>query len=204
MQGQSLGSIEFGEVFYFAISNRASDGTALTFAPEYYDILDNATGDVILGDQILDTTTDRSLWRGSVDTRSQVTDQSTPFMPNRTYSIVIKEDITDNPLVEDPLIFFHYNFTITGAYSARIKRLLGLSGENLIIDLFSYDSGNNATSFRVRTFDTRENAAQATPGITDVPEVGEIGTYTVTQTYGVGRQLRQSSVNLIDSDLGDL
>lgn len=204
MQGQNLGSVEFGEVFYFAVSNRSSDGSALGFTPEFYDVIDNCSGDVLLSDVVLDTTTDRSLWRGRIDTRSLETDQSIPFEPNRTYSIIVKENVTDNPLAEDPTSFGHYVFTVTGAYSVRLKRMLALDGENLIIDLFTYDSGNNALSYRVRAFDTRASAAQATPGITDVPEVGEIATYTVTQTYAAGLQLRQSSVSLSDNDEGDL
>jgi len=199
MQGESIGVVELGEVFYFAVSNRAADGTALAFVPSYFDIVDNATGDVILSNQSIASTTDLSLWRGQIDTRSQTTDQSEPFRPNRTYSILVKSTGT-----EDPEAFLHFNFSILGALSVRLKRLLALGGENLVADLYTYDNGNNVTSYRVRIFDTRENAAQATPGITDVPETGEIATYTVTQNYSIGRQLRQSATHLIDGDLGDL
>lgn len=199
MQGQSLGVIELGEVFYFGVSNRDSDGTALGFIPAYFDLIDNATGDAILTNQNLVSTTDQSIWRGQIDTRSQTTDQSEPFKQNRNYSILIKSTGT-----EDPAAFLHFNFSVIGAISARLKRLLGLGGENLIADLYTYDNGNNVTSYRVRIFDTRENAAQATPGITDIPEVGEVATYTVTQNYSAGRQLRQHSTHLVDNDLGDL
>jgi hypothetical protein len=145
MQGASLGSVEFGDIFHFCISNRASDGTELTgFNPAFFDVLDNLDGNVILQDQALESTTDRSLWRGHIATRDTSTDQTGPFEPGRTYTIVVSEGAT-----EDPNTFMHYNFTVTGAYSDRLKRLLGLNGENMLVDDMSYDNGNNVTSFRV-------------------------------------------------------
>jgi hypothetical protein len=199
MQGTSIGSVEIGNVFSFTVSNRADDGDELDFNPTHYDVIDNTDGTLILQDQTFSRyNTDIPLWFGAIDTRDIDTDQSGPFEPGRTYSILVRDEtITDDPR-------FHYQFTVTTAFTGRIKRILGLSGENMIIDAFSYDSGNNPTSFRVRLFDSRANAAQATANITDTPESGEFATYTVTQTYGTGRQLRQSSTNLIDQEKGDL
>jgi hypothetical protein len=200
VQSTSIGSVEFGEVFRFAVSNRNSDGTALAFTPAFFDVIDNDDGSVVLANQTLHSITDRSLWHGSIDTRDTLTDQSGPFEPNRTYSIIIKESSA-----EDPATFAHYNFTVTGAYSQRLIRLLGLDGENLLVDKFVYDSGNNATSFRVRLFSSRAQAESATPGIGDesIPEAGEIFTYYVTQTFSSGRNLRQSHLSVISSDQGD-
>lgn len=204
MQGAHIGSVEFGQVFSFTVSNRGADGTALAFTPTHFDVIDNYTGDTILSDQNLSGYTDRDLWRGSIDTRDTSTDQTGPFEPNRTYSIIIKDEATDGP-EENPSVFLHYNFTITGAYSKKLQRILALEGENLIVDSFAYDNGNNPTSLRVRIFDSGENALAATPGVSDsaLPETGEIATYYVTQTYQTGRQLRASHRSTIFRDRGD-
>jgi hypothetical protein len=201
MASESLGSCEFSEVFYFSVSNRADDGTATAFAPAYFDVINNEDGAIILADQVLTQPTDLAVWRGQVDTRDIATDQSGPFEPMRTYGIVVKEDTSD-----EPTTFQHYNFTVTGAYSVRLKRILGLEGENLLVDNFVYDNGNNATSFRVRVFDTPENASAATPGIVEasVPETGEIYTFDVTQTFQIGRQLRQSHLSVVRHHHEDL
>ena len=201
MHSVSFGSVEFGLIFYFSVSNRAEAGTALGFTPAYFDVIDNTDGSVILADQVLTQPTDLAVWRGQIDTRDTATDQTGPFEPNRTYGIVIKEDTSD-----EPTTFFHGNFTVTGAYSVRLKRILGLEGENILIDAFVYDNGNNATEFRVRVFDSPENASAATAGISEgsIPEAGEIYTYTVTQTFQIGRQLRQSHLSIVRHHHEDL
>jgi len=201
MQSASYGSVEFGQIFYFSVSNRNTDGTAIAFTPAYFDVINNVDGSVILADQVLVQPTDLSVWRGQVDTRDTATDQTGPFEPNRTYGIVIKANTDD-----EPTTFLHGNFTITGAYSVRLQRILGLEGENILIDSFVYDTGNNATGFRVRIFDTPENASAATSGISEasVPEAGEIYTYTVTQTFQIGRQLRQSHLSIVRHHREDL
>jgi hypothetical protein len=202
MNGQSLGSVEFGQIFYFGVSNRGSDGNEIPgFVPAYYDVIDGTDGTVILEDQPLVRYT-RAIWYGSVDTRDTQTDQAGPFEPNRSYAILVKATTTDGPET-DPAQCLVFNFTVTPAYLAKIARLLGLSGENMLVDLFTYDDGGNATSFRVRLFSSKTTAEQATLNITDVPESGEIATYTVIQTFGGGRQFRQSSLNTIDVDAGD-
>lgn len=201
MQGQSLGSVEYGDVFYFMVSNRDSNGAQLaSFTPEYFDVRSNKTGALILSDQPLRLAdTDSELWRGSISTRDTDTDATGPFEPGETYTIVIKDDTTDNPITAPPTIFQLYSFTVTGAYSARLKRLLGLDGENFLVDNFQYDNGNNATSFRVRVFDTAANASAATIGIQDasLPETGEKYFYTVTQTFSVGKNLRASHLSVL-------
>jgi hypothetical protein len=204
MQSNHIGSVEFGLEFVFAISNRADDGSTLAFTPTHYDVIDNYTGDVILENQVLSGTTDRDIWRGIIDTRDILTDQTGPFEPNRTYSLVIKDEATDGP-EENPATFLHYNFTVTGAYSNKLQRILALEGENLIVDNFVYDAGNNPTSLRVRIFESAEAALNATPGIDDdaLPETGEIARYPVTQTFQTGRQLRQSHRSVIFRDRGD-
>ena len=201
-----LGSVEFGQTFYFAVSNRSYDGSALPFTPQYYDVIDNCGGDVIISNRPLITATDRSIWYGYVNTRDTDTDVSGPFEPNRTYSIVIKGPTTDDPLSEDPTYFILYTFTVGCALSAKLQRLLGLCCENLLIDNFVYDNGNNATSFRVRVFDTSANASAATPDIESlsIPETGEISTYTITQTFTSGRNLRKTHLSTVNSDHGDL
>jgi hypothetical protein len=198
MQGANIGSVEIGNVFSFAVTNRADDGTELNISPTHFDVIDNLDGTIIRQDQpMVIRGTDTPLWFGRIDTRDIDTDQSGPFEPGRTYSILVR----DNTVTDDPR--FHYQFTVTTAFTDRLKRILGLQGENMLLDLFDYDSGGNATGFRVRLFSTRAAAAQATRDITDVPEAGEFATYTVTQTFGTGRMTRQSSLNLIDEDKGD-
>jgi hypothetical protein len=207
MQGQSIGSVEYGEVFTFTVSNRGEDGLALDFTPAYFDVVDPVTGLVVLSNEVLVqyTATDiTTLWFGSIDTGVQKTDQDVAWFPNRTYALIVKEDTTDNPITDvDPQEYHLFNFTVTGAYSVRLKRLLSLDGENVLIDKMVYDSGNNATSMRVRVFDTRANAQAATVDISPL-ESGELYRYTVTQTFQTGIHLRKSHRSLIDTDQGDL
>lgn len=200
MQGQSLGSVEFGQVLHFAVSNRSgSDGSDIAgLTPAYFDVVDPSTDSILLADQPLTKITSYDVWTGSVDTGDIPTDQDTDFTAGRTYALVIKGATGSNPSA-----FMLFSFTVTGAFSARLKRLLSQGGENQLLDSFSYDAAGNCLSYRVRIFEDRDSAEAATPDITDLPEPGEVLSYTCTQSYSSGRQLRASVLTLIDDDQGD-
>lgn len=199
MQGESLGSVEFGQVFYFSISNRDSSGGTLAFVPAFFDVYDLETGDLVLMNQTFFQNTGLSdhLWFGSINTSSQATDQDLAWEAGKTYGLLVKETS-----VADPGTFIHFHFTVTGAYSARLKRILGLSGEHMVLDKLVYNTGNSATSFRIRLFDTLANAQAATIDASAM-EIGELYRYDVTQTYQVGVQLRKSQRTAITVDPGD-
>ena len=194
MQGASIGQVEHGEIFYFSISNRNDEGTIIpNLDPQFYDVIDNETGSPLLADVYLNNETDRDLWHGAIDTSSG------EFEAGRTYGLIIKEFP-----VEAPPLLLHYNFTVTHPVGSkldwlrndienvlfpRFKRLLALSGENLAIDNFTYDSAGNITGLRIRAFENRADAVNATPDITD-NEPGELATYDVVQSHDAPRNVR--------------
>lgn len=194
MQSQSLGSVELGEVFSFALSDRLTTGAAASWDPAFFDVFDCRDGSIVMANQSLFHETDRDIYFGQIDTAQAATEFGEAFRV-ATYAVLVKPDTS-----EAPATFSVYNFTVTGAYSDRIKRVLGLLGENLVLDNMSYDTAGNCTGFRIRLFETRALADAASVGITDVPEPGEFATYTVTQAYTSGRNTRASHVSLIDQD----
>lgn len=198
MQSEMIGSVEYGQVFYFTVSNRAADGTALSFTPAYFDVYDAAVGERILANQeLIPYDTDLQLWRGSIDTGVVDTDQTEDWASGRTYSIVVKETVD-----LEPAVFLHYQLTVTGAFTAKLKRCLGLNGENMLLDSFSYDSAGNCTGCRIRIFETKADAEAATAGTTEL-EPGEIYQYTVATSYSTGRALRASELISSSEEYGD-
>ena len=79
------------------------------------------------------------------------------------------------------------------------QKVLGLLGENLLLDSFGYDAAGNITNLRVRVFDSNTNALAATADITDVPETGEVAIYDVTQTHNLPRNVRSSHLSVLSS-----
>jgi hypothetical protein len=70
--------------------------------------------------------------------------------------------------------------------AASLTRLLGLAHENAFIDNTTYDANSMLLSARVRTFDSKANAAAATDG--GVGEAGTVAEYTIESDYvGPGR-----------------
>ena len=82
----------------------------------------------------------------------------------------------------------------------RLKRILGFEGENLMLDLFTYDNAGNITSMRARIFDNNLNCTNATPDLdqTDLPEPGELWTYTITQDHNLPRNVRTMHKSVVD------
>jgi hypothetical protein len=215
MNGSSLGSVERGQTFTAMISNRGEDGNQATgFAPTHYDVVDPITMDVMptFGDVALLQETDyQHLFWIQIDT------SGASFGSGRTYGVVIKEG------TGEPSVFRVYNFTILphdadftridnqlvylrnnqeNVLFPRTKRLLGLQGENQMLDQFSYDAAGNITAFRIRLFSDSIQAALATRDIadSDIPEVGEISTYHVTQAMSAARSLRTEHRSVADND----
>ena len=70
--------------------------------------------------------------------------------------------------------------TIQDVYSM-VRRLLGLSHENIFIDNTSYDANGQLISARVRLFDSKVNCDLATDGGSETN--GLIATYGLTSTW---------------------
>jgi hypothetical protein len=190
MNGQSLGSCEYGETFTFIVSNRDSDGAAIAgFTPAYFDVFDTETGTKIVTNDSLTLISGATSWYGSIDTTG------TDFEARKTYAIKIKTATT-----ADPTTFLLYSFTVTGSYSDRLARLLALNGENIFIDNLSYNTGGKMTGCRIRVFDTSTNATAASSGNTDL-EPGELYQYSVTQVFSSGVQRRTSHLSVLDTSL---
>ena len=86
----------------------------------------------------------------------------------------------------------------------RLKRILGLNGENLLTDYFAYDNAGNIVSFRMRLFDTPESCQAATPDVeaTDTPEEGELWSHTFTQAHNLPRNTRTEHKGIMDYNGG--
>lgn len=71
----------------------------------------------------------------------------------------------------------------------RLQKILGIQGENTIQDLQTYDNAGNPTSFRVRVFDTKDDAEAATVDLPegDGLEDGELSRFKTTLEWVKGR-----------------
>jgi len=220
MNGTSLGSCELGATFTAIISNRNFDGDqSATFLPTEFDIVDPVTLDIISGFSkvpLIQTTDIADIWFIVIDT------SSTEFQFQRatTYGIIVRD------LTGFPLAIHTYNFTILpwedrirqgferleylrnnqeNVLFPRLKRLLGLAGENMFLDQFSYDDASNILGLRIRLFSNRTTAQLAARDIadSDLPEIGEIATYRVTQDMSLPRSLRVEHLSHPDIDEAD-
>lgn len=218
MNGSSLGVVKHGDTFRAMLSNRADDGTAIVaFDPTHYDVIDPVTFDRMPShaDQVITESTDfQDLFWIQIDT------SDVSFSSGKTYGIVLKEG------TGEPSVFRVYNFTILphdqdftridnqlvylrnnqeNVLFPRLKRILGLGGENSLLDQFSYDSAGNILAFRIRLFQDSVAASAATRDIddSDLPEVGEIASYFVSQDISLPRSLRTEHRSAQDSDNPD-
>ncbi len=212
MNGQSLGTVEHGTVFRFTISNRDQNGDAIAgFTPSHFDVLDPETEEGVLLDQALTRTTDyANVFFGSIDFSAAgfATDQ------DKTFGVVIKA------ATGEQATFLLYNVTVSGTLGRldylrndienvvfpRLKRILGLCGENMILDDFVYDNAHNIIGLRMRLFQNSSSAQLATPDLadSDIPEVGEISTYRIDQTMELPRSVRLDHTSFSDSDEADV
>jgi len=222
MKGQLIGKVEKGDTFVFTVSNRSDTGVSTGFTPEFFDVIDPTTDNLLINEGALtqistSTGVTWDLWRGSIDT------SLTDFQTGRLYALVIKESGTLLP----PTAFQLYNFyveapldnrtdlairrldylrnDIENVMFPRLRRILTNSGENTRIDLFTYDDAGNILSFRVRHFDSKVNAEASTNDIADtaLPQEGEIATYRVSQTWQQPRKLRTDHLSTPDVDAVD-
>lgn len=69
-----------------------------------------------------------------------------------------------------------------------LRRVLGLSQENVFIDNTSYDVDSQLLSSRVRIFDSKAHCEAATPGGTETD--GLVSTYTQTTTWSAVNRFR--------------
>ncbi len=212
MNGQSLGTVEHDTVFRFTISNRDQDGAAIAgFTPSHFDVIDPESEGSVLSDQALTQTTDyANVFFGQID--FSASDFAGEL--DKTYGIVIKA------ATGEQAIFLLYSVTVTGTLGRldylrndienvifpRLKRMLGLCGENMILDDFTYDNAHNITGLRMRLFQNSSSAQLATPDLpdSDVPEVGEISTYRINQTMELPRSVRIDHTSFSDSDEADV
>lgn len=216
MNGQLIGEVESGETFNFMVSNRDSSGLAINapgdWTPNFFDVLDPADGDVLLEDQALGSSTEfEALWHGSIDT------SDAKFSTAKTYYIRVKD------AEGEASQFMLYSFYVSGRLSViydrldylrvdienvvfeRLERLLGLAGENCLLDNFGYDDASNIVSHRIRIFRTAADAQLATRDISDsdLPEVGEIHTYYVTQAISLPKSRRTEHRSWIGTEAAD-
>lgn len=98
----------------------------------------------------------------------------------------------------------------------RLKRALGLLGENQIIDGYFYDDSGNVTQCRVRLFDSvanrdaalsatwddTENESDPAPASVDTAG-GEIGRYTILASHLLPRNLRTAYQGKMSADAAD-
>lgn len=79
----------------------------------------------------------------------------------------------------------------------RLQKILGIQGENSIQDLQTYSQAGNPTSFRVRVFDSKDSAEDATVDLPegDALESGELSRYKVTLDWDAGRNRPTSIVS---------
>lgn len=84
----------------------------------------------------------------------------------------------------------------------RTKRLLQFTGENLLLDNFTYDNAGNITGLRIRGFDLKTNAEAATIDHTSV-EPGEDLTVSVKQNHNLPRNVRSSHLSTPEADADD-
>ncbi len=219
MNGQSLGFVPRDSTFYFTVSNRDQNGLAIgildtdddPFTPTHFDVLDPELQDTILINQTLTQTTDyANLWFGQIDfSTSDFTDSR-----DKTYSIVVKGGTGEQAK------FHLYSVTVSSTVERldylrndienviwpRLKRILGLCGENMILDDFTYDNAHNITGLRMRLFQNSTSAQLATPDLpdSDIPEVGELSTYRIDQTMELPRSVRIDHTSFADSDEADV
>lgn len=93
--------------------------------------------------------------------------------------------------------------TIDNVVVPRLKRALGLLGENLVLDQFEYDDAGNIEALRMRIFENATSAEAATEDITGALEDGEIARYTISQTTDLPKNLRSFHLSSIDTDQDD-
>lgn len=171
-----LGVADQGDNFYFVVreENWGDD--------MYYDVIDPEDGSRLVAHASMsqDGLPSNRYWRGTIDTDD--------LTRGKTYFVRVK----DNP-VEDPQHDRLYSFTVI----APLKRVLGLCGENMVLDNFAYDQAGNIVGLRIRLFDSATNASNATQGSTD-PEPGEIVSYDVDQEHNAARNVRTFHSSVVD------
>ena len=81
----------------------------------------------------------------------------------------------------------------------RLQRALGYLGENAVQDLLVYDDAGNMTQYRLRCFNSDDNAQAATINIPDGSslETGELARVTVTQDIQIAKNDRLSLTRLL-------
>jgi len=169
-----IGSVEKGKTLYFM--HREEERDAM-----FFDVWDSKDDVQILGNVAMTKSGQQgnNMWKGEID--SEGTDD---LSIGQTYWIRVKDLAAD-----DPNLSALYSFTVLPRLTVKIDRLLALSGENLVMDNYSYDQAGNILGMRVRLFTNATDASNATAGVTE-PEPGEFATYNVVQQHDVARNVR--------------
>lgn len=184
-----IGTVEKGKNlhFYHKEENRSA---------MWYDLIDPETNVLLLADVSMDGP--MSIPGGGRYFRGEIETEGTDdLVIGRTYWIRVKDEQGETPNLDSI-----YSFTVFPRLEAELRRLLALSGENMIIDNFDYDQSGNIIALRVRLFTNPEDAANATQGVTD-PEPGEIASYIIDQEHNIPRNVRtfhRSVLEFIASD----
>lgn len=184
-----LGVVEKGKTLHFYHREENRDEM-------WYDLIDPRDNSFVASNVAMEGPLDLPgggrYWKGEID--SEGTDD---LMIGRTYWVRVKDK-----RAEDPHVDAIYSFTVLPRLEAELRRLLALSGENMVLDNFTYDQAGNILSLRVRLFSNSTDAANATAGVTD-PEPGEIASYDVNQEHDIPRNVRTFHKSVMDFIAGD-
>lgn len=184
----NYGSVEFGEKLVLGFQG----GDTESWKPGYYSVIDPTTGLFLIEEEPLiqyeTSPPDTDLFFVEIDTlRTDTTTTGDLFAPRKHYLLVIHEDVTDpDPRDANQLRGFFY---VATSVHKMLQRILGLLGENQVLDSFGYDQAGNITNLRMRVFDNSTDAENATDGATG-PETGEVAQYDIVQDHQLPRSLR--------------
>ncbi len=186
-----FGEVEFGEKLVIGFQGeQPHTGEPDDFVPGMFDVVDPRTGDVLIRQQLVTqyetAPFDINLYFVEIDTLATSSGMDL-FEPRRQYLLNIYEDVT-GPLINAPEQIRGI-FYVSTSIKKMLNRVLGLLGENQVLDNFTYDQAGNITGLRMRLFDNSNDAENATQGATG-PEPGETAQYDVEQDHELPRSLR--------------
>lgn len=187
---RNFGSVEFGEKLVLGFQGGPTTDSPSDWKPGMFDVVDPETGEFLIRQslvtQYVTAPPDPDLYFVTIDTLQEVTDGDL-FAPRKQYLLNVYEDVTDPPIHTDNQL--RGVFYVGTSVKAMLDRILGLLGENQVLDSFQYDQPGNITNLRLRLFSSSTNAENATQGATG-PEVGETAQYDVVQDHELPRSLR--------------
>lgn len=190
--GISFGVVEKGKTVVLTFQ-QSDDWTPSTF-----DVIDPATGLAVIEDEALVQYTgqlDDLMWFASIDTDLEDTNGDL-FTAGKTYAVRVRGWQTEANTAPDQITG---NLTVLPGLGDKLTRILGMLGENVMLDVFTYDNAaGNITGYRMRVFEDATSAEAATKDATGF-EPGEIAQFDVTQTHDFPRSLRTMHLSVLEN-----